>query len=423
MLLRIIPIASNRLAATIGVALTMGLASCASQQAQTPTATPNPGTTNTAATQTPVASSKLNLPAPVSLTGAGASFPAPLYQRWFSDFNKANPKVQINYQSIGSGAGVEQFTAGTVDFGASDVAMKDDEVAKVKQGALLLPMTAGSIVIAYNLPDVAELKLPRDVYVDIFQGNIKKWNDPKITAANPGVNLPDLPITVVYRSDGSGTTGVFTKHLSAVNPGWKTKIGEGKTVNWPGGVGAKGNEGVTAQVIQTAGSIGYVEYGYAKQNNVKFASLQNKAGNFVAPTDESAAQTLASVTLPENLRAFIEDPEGAQSYPIVTYTWLLAYNQYPDAAKAQAVEAMIEYGLTEGQKVAAELGYVPLPPNVVQQVAAAADAISPDYKIDVAGATGTSPTGTTATPGATPASPTDTTATPGATPASPAATP
>ncbi|HBE36930.1 MAG TPA: phosphate ABC transporter substrate-binding protein PstS [Cyanobacteria bacterium UBA11368] len=425
MVFRIVAKSPYRLAAKIsGVALTLGLAACAQQQTPTTTATPGAGATPTGTTSTPVAAapSRLNLAQPVSLTGAGASFPAPLYQRWFSDFNKANPNVQINYQSIGSGAGVEQFIAGTVDFGASDVAMKDEEIAKVKQGVMLLPMTAGSIVVAYNLPDVAQLQLPRDVYVDIFQGKITKWNDPKIAAANPDAKLPDLPITVVHRSDGSGTTGVFTKHLSAVSPEWKTKIGEGKTVSWPTGanfVGAKGNEGVTAQVIQTTGAIGYVEYGYAKQNNVKFAALQNKAGNFVLPTDESASQTLASVTLPENLRAFIEDPDGAQSYPIVTYTWLLAYRQYPNAAKAQAIEAMIEYGLTEGQKVAAELGYVPLPPNVVQQVAAAADAISPEYKIAVAAATPTTLPGTTTTPGATPTSPTGTTATPGATLTSP----
>lgn len=424
MVFRIVAKSPHRLATTIsGVALTLGLAACAQQQTPTTTATPGAGATPTGATSTTTtvaaAPSRLNLAQPVSLTGAGASFPAPLYQRWFADFNKANPNVQINYQSIGSGAGVEQFTAGTVDFGASDVAMKDDEIAKVKQGVMLLPMTAGSIVVAYNLPDVAELKLPRDVYADIFQGKITKWNDPKIAAANPDAKLPDQAITVVHRSDGSGTTGVFTKHLSAVSPEWKTKIGEGKTVSWPTGatfLGAKGNEGVTAQVLQTTGAIGYVEYGYAKQNNVKFAALQNKAGNFVVPTEESAAQTLASVNLPANLRAFIEDPDGAQSYPIVTYTWLLAYKQYPNAAKAQAMEAMIEYGLTEGQKVAAELGYVPLPPNVVQQVAAAADAISAEYKIAVAAATPTTLPGTTATPGATVTSPTDTTVTPGGTP-------
>jgi phosphate transport system substrate-binding protein len=245
-------------------------------------------------------------------------------------------------------------------------------------------MTAGAIVLSYNLPSVQQqIKLPRDVYTNIFLGNIKSWNDPKITAANPGVNLPNQPITVVHRSDGSGTTGVFTAHLSAISPQWKTKVGSGKTVNWPAGVGAKGNEGVTAQIAQTQGAIGYVEYGYAKQNNLKFAALQNKAGQFVAPSEESASKTLESVALPPNLRAFITDPDGQGSYPIVTYTWLLVYKQYPDKNKAKAIEAMIEYGLTDGQKVSSQLGYVPLPQNVVTKVASAAQAISPDYKISV----------------------------------------
>jgi phosphate transport system substrate-binding protein len=246
-------------------------------------------------------------------------------------------------------------------------------------------MTAGSIVMAYNLPEVtAELKLPRQVYADILLGKITKWNDAKIAAANPGVTLPDQNITVVHRSDGSGTTGVFTKHLSAISPEWKTKVGDGKTVSWPVGLGAKGNEGVTAQIQQTKGSIGYVEYGYAKNNNLKFASLENKAGKIVAPNDQSAAKTLESVQLPENMRAFISDPEGAEAYPIVTYTWLLAPKKVADPDKAKAIEAMIEYGLTEGQKISGELGYVPLPQTVVEKVAAAADQISPDYKINVA---------------------------------------
>ncbi len=204
----------------------------------------------------------------VSLTGAGASFPAPLYQRWFSEYNKQNPNVQVSYQSVGSGAGVEQFTQGTVDFGASDVAMTDDEIAAVERGVALLPMTAGSIVLAYNLPDLPELKLSRQVYADILLGKITKWNDPAIAALNPDAQLPDSKITVVYRSDGSGTTGVFTKHLSEINPEWKEKVGEGKTVEWPTGIGAKGNEGVTAQILQTEGSLGYIEYGYAKQQEI-----------------------------------------------------------------------------------------------------------------------------------------------------------
>jgi len=375
----------TRLAASVSVvALTVSLAACGGQN----TANNNAGNSEASpgAATNNAGSDKLALQQDVSLVGAGASFPAPLYQRWFQDINGKYPKVQINYQSVGSGAGVEQFTAGTVDFGASDTAMKDEEIAKVgdnKGGVLLLPMTAGSIVLAYNLPDVqGELKLPRQVYSDILLGKITKWNDPQIAAANSGVKLPDQNITVVHRSDGSGTTGVFTKHLSAISPEWKSKVGEGKTVQWPTGVGAKGNEGVTAQIQQTAGSVGYVEYGYAKTNNLKFATLENKDGKFVAPTDQSASKTLEGVKLPENLRAFIADPEGAESYPIVTYSWLLAPKKVADPEKAKAMEAMIEYGLTEGQKIAPELGYVPLPKNVVEQVAAAADQISPDYKIN-----------------------------------------
>jgi len=368
----------NRLAASISlVAMTVSLAACGGQPAQDKAATDG-------ATPPEAGSEKLALAQNVGLTGAGASFPAPLYQRWFAEFNKKHPKVQINYQSVGSGAGVEQFTKGTVDFGASDTAMKDEEIAKVgDKGVILLPMAAGSIVLGYNLPGVEGLKLPREVYTDILLGKITKWNDPKIIAANSGLKLPDQNITVVHRSDGSGTTGVFTKHLSAISPEWKSKVGDGKTVQWPTGVGAKGNEGVTAQILQTKGAIGYVEYGYAKNNKLQFAALENKAKKFVVPTDESASQTLAAVELPENLRAFITDPEGEQSYPIVTFTWLLVPKKVADPQKAKAMEAMIEYGLTEGQKISPELGYVPLPKKVVEKVAAAAQSISPDYKIDV----------------------------------------
>lgn len=373
-----------RLATSISaVALTVSLAACGGQQASNNNGnTGNTGTSGDASNN--AGSDKLALAQDTQLVGAGASFPNPLYQSWFQALNQKYPKLQVNYQSVGSGAGVEQFTQGTVDFGASDTAMKDEEIQKVgDQGVLLLPMTAGSIVVAYNLPGVQDLKLPRQVYTDIFLGKIKKWNDPAIAKANPGVTLPDQNISIVHRSDGSGTTGVFTKHLSAVSPEWKSKVGEGKTVQWPTGVGAKGNEGVTAQITQTPGAIGYVEYGYAKNNKLNMATLENKAGQFVAPNDQSASKTLEAVELPENLRAFISDPEGNEAYPIVTYTWLLAHKKYSDPAKAKAVEAMVEYGLTEGQKVAPELGYVPLPKNVVEKVAAAADQISPDYKIAV----------------------------------------
>ncbi|MBW4645244.1 MAG: phosphate ABC transporter substrate-binding protein PstS [Goleter apudmare HA4340-LM2] len=372
-------IKNNRLTVSVSVlALAISLAACGGQQAADNTGS-NGTATDTAASTT----GKLDLGGNVSLTGAGASFPAPLYASWFTDLNKKYPNLQVNYQSVGSGAGVEQFIQGTVDFGASDVAMKDEEIQKVTRGVLLLPVTAGGIVLAYNLPDVPELNLPRAVYTDIALGKIKTWNDPKIVAANPDAKLPNQPITFVYRSDGSGTTGVFTKHLAAISPEWKSKIGEGKSVNWPVGVGGKGNEGVTAQIKQTQGSIGYIEYGYAKQNNISFATLENKSGKFVKYNDESSSKTLAAIQLPENLRAFVPDPDGEESYPIVSFSWIMAYKSYPDVPKAKAMEAAIEYALTEGQKISGELGYIPLPQAVVEKVAAAADQISPDYKISV----------------------------------------
>lgn len=319
----------------------------------------------------------------VSLVGAGASFPAPLYQRWFTDMRNSMPDVQVDYQSVGSGAGVERFTQELVDFSASDVAMKDDEIAKVGRGVIMLPMTAGSIVLAYNVPGVSELKLSRAAYVDILLGKITKWNDPKIAAANSGVNLPDLPITVVHRSDGSGTTGVFTKHLSAISSEWKQKVGEGKTVSWPTGIGGAKNDGVAALIRQTEGGIGYVEFGFAKGAGLNTAALENSAGNYVKASLESAKATLSAVQLPGNLRAFISDPQGGNSYPIVTYTWMLIYGQYDDPAKAQGIEKMIEYGLNQGQQVSADLGYIPLPDNVRQTVAAAADKISSGYQISL----------------------------------------
>ena len=313
----------------------------------------------------------------VSLTGAGASFPAPLYQRWFSEYNKENPNVQVTYQSVGSGAGVEQFIQQTVDFGASDVAMKDDEIKQVEPqpGVVMLPMTAGSIVLAYNLPDVEGLQLSRQVYTDILLGKITKWNDLAIADINPDLELPDSDITVVHRSDGSGTTGVFTQHLAAISPEWEQQVGSGKTVEWPTGVGAKGNEGVTAQILQTEGSIGYIEYGYAKQQDIPTASLENQAGNYVSPSTDSAAQALSAATLPENLRAFVNDPEGDDSYPIVTYTWILAYENYDDPEKLEAFKNVVNWSLTEGQSYAEELGYIPLPDNVVEKVEAKLDTI------------------------------------------------
>lgn len=312
-----------------------------------------------------------NSAAAQQLSGAGASFPAPLYQRWAVEYNKLHPNVQVNYQSVGSGAGVKQFTQGTVDFAASDAAMSDEEIEKVKQGVIMIPATAGSIVIAYNLPEVKDLKLSRDAYVGIFLGKITKWNDPAIAKDNPDVKLPDLPINVAFRSDGSGTTFVFTKHLSAISPDFADEVGTDKSVTWPAGAGGKGNEGVTALVKQTPGTIGYVEYGYAVNNGLSTASLQNKAGKFVKPTDESGAATLSHVEFPENLRIWPEDPAGDHDYPIATFTWLLLYKKYSDAAKLKALQEFITYGLTDGQKLSSELGYIPLPAAVVEKSKAA----------------------------------------------------
>lgn len=323
-------------------------------------------------------------PAKVELKGTGATFPTALYLRWFSELQQKQPPIQIDYDVTDSTNGVDRFIAGTVDFAASDTALSYPEIQQVSRGVLLLPMTAGSIALAYNIPDVETgLKLPRDVYVDIFLGKIAKWNDPRIAAANPKIELPELDITVVYRSDASSTTGVFTKHLSAIAPEWGDKVGEGLTVKWLTGVGAAENQGVADRIQQTPGAISYIEYSYAKNNSLDVAALENKEGNYFTPSEGTTAKTIEAVELPEDLRGFISNPEGQESYPIVTYTWLLVYENYSDRNKAKAVEMMIEYGLTEGQTFSTELGYVPLPQTVVERVAKAGDRISPDYQIDV----------------------------------------
>ncbi len=310
------------------------------------------------------------------LTGSGASFPAPIYLTWFKDFSKNTPGVTVDYQSKGSGAGVQDFLNKTVDFAASDSAMKEEDIAKVAEGVQLLPMTAGEIVLAYNLPGNPKgVKLPRDVYSNIFLGKITKWNDPKIVAANPDLKLPDLPITVVVRADSSGTTAVFTKHLSAINAEFNKELGEGNTVNWPGSdkfIKSPKNDGVTATVRQTPGSIGYIEYGFAKLAKVDFAVLENKAGEYVVPNAESGAEALAAVKMPENLVAWLPDPDGAKSYPITTYTWMIFRKDNGNPAKAKALRDMVEYSLTEGQKIADSMGYIPLPQSVIDQVRKAA---------------------------------------------------
>jgi len=309
-----------------------------------------------------------NANAVTQLQGAGATFPAPLYQRWIAEYTKNTPDLQINYQGVGSGAGIKQFTQNLVAFGASDAAMKDDEIAAVKQGVVLIPAAAGSIVLAYNLSGVENLKLSREAYTGIFLGKITKWNDPAIAKTNEGAKLPGTAITVCERSDGSGTTFVFTKHLSAISPEFKDQVGEGTSVTWPAGVAGKGNDGVTALIKQTPGAIGYVEFGYAKNNKLTFAALQNKVGEFVTASTDSGTATLATTQFPANLlRAWPSHPDVKGAYPIATFTWILLYKKYDNAPVGEAVKKFVTFGLTEGQKFAEELGYIPLPKEIVEK--------------------------------------------------------
>jgi phosphate transport system substrate-binding protein len=313
------------------------------------------------------------------LTGSGASFPFPLYSAWFKAFTSKHKSVTVDYQAKGSGAGIQDFINRTVDFAASDAAMTDADMAKVPGGVQLLPMTAGEVVLGYNLPGNPKgLKLPRDVYVAIFLGKITKWSDPKLKAANPGINLPDSDITVVHRADASGTTFVFTQHLSAISEEWKKGPGAGTTVNWPKSdkfVASPKNDGVTATIKQTPGSIGYIEYAFAKFSKIEMALLQNKAGQYVGPGGHGGAEALASVKLPADLRAWITDPEGAGSYPIATYTWMLFYKDNKDPKKAAALRELVDYCLAEGQKMSEQMGYIPLPADVVAAVRKASSSI------------------------------------------------
>jgi phosphate transport system substrate-binding protein len=311
----------------------------------------------------------------VELQGAGASFPAPLYTKWFKDYGAAHPDVQVNYQSIGSGGGVKSFMDRTVDFAASDAAMKPEDMAKVAGGVQLVPMTAGAIVLAYNLPDLPSLRLSREAYTGIFLGKVKKWNDPAIAKENPGVKLPDQPINVVVRADGSGTTFVFSKHLSAVSPEFEKTVGVNTLPNWPAGTKSKGNEGVTASIMTTPGSIGYVEYGYAHSQNLHTATLENKSGNYVAASTDSAKAALASAQLPPDFIVWVSDPDAKDAYPIVTFTWMLLYKKYDSKEKLDALKSVVTYGLTEGQKDSEALGYVPLPDSVSSKAEAAVQAL------------------------------------------------
>ena len=302
----------------------------------------------------------------VALTGAGATFPYPLYSKWFSEYANRTG-VKINYQSIGSGGGIRQLSEQTVDFGATDAPMSDAELAKAKGGPILhVPTALGAVVITYNLPGVTTpLSLTGDVVAAIYQGQITKWNDARIAALNAGVALPATDILVVHRSDGSGTSYVFTDYLSSVSPAWATKPGQGKEVQWPVGLGAKGNEGVAGQVRQSPGAIGYVELAYATQNKMATARLRNANGEFVAPTIESvtAAAAGAASKLPANTdyRVSIVNAPGAGVYPISSFTWIIVYQQQADAAKKQKLVDFLHWALTDGQAMEAALDYAPLP--------------------------------------------------------------
>jgi len=304
--------------------------------------------------------------AQVKLNGAGATFPNIIYQDWMLTYNKAHSDVQLNYQSIGSGGGIRQFSDGTVDFGASDAPMSDSAIAAIQGNVLHIPTVLGGVVPTYNLPDVtATLRFTPDVLADIFLGKITKWNDARIASVNPGVKLPDMDIVVVHRSDGSGTSFIWTDYLSKVSPDWAQKVGKGTSVNWPVGLGGKGNEGVTATVKQTPGAVGYVELGYAMINKLPAGTVRNKAGNFITPALESvtaaAAGAMTSMDPNTDFRVSITNPDGDKAYPIASFTWFLIHKQYDDAAKAGALVKFVWWAETDGQSRAGELGYAALP--------------------------------------------------------------
>jgi len=313
--------------------------------------------------------------AAVTLQGAGATFPAPLYQLWFETYTGSYASVQFDYQAIGSGGGIKAITEGTVDFGASDAAMKDDEIAKLPAGVTLLhvPTALGAVVVTYNLPGISDLKLDADTVAGIFLGTITSWSDPKIAALNAGATLPSTAITVVHRSDGSGTTNAFTTYLDTVSPDWHGKVGAGKEVNWPIGIGAQGNDGVAAGIKQTEGAIGYVELNYAEQAKLATAQLKNADGQFVAGSTDgvTAAAEAVADTFPADFRqAPIINGKGAGTYPIAAFTYLLVPVDWKDADKAKAMVSFAAWALTEGQAAEATLGYAPLPAPVAEKALA-----------------------------------------------------
>ena len=304
------------------------------------------------------------------INGAGATFPNPIYSKWFDEYNKLHPNVRINYQSLGSGAGIQQVTAQTVFFGATDGPMSNEQLLAAPGKLFHFPTVLGAVVPVYNIPNVkAELKFNGSLLADIYLGKIKKWNDPAIVKLNVGVMLPATDITVVHRSDGSGTTYIWADYLAKVSPEWKTKVGVGTSPNWPAGIGGKGNEGVSGLVSQTPGSIGYVELIYALQTRISYGSVQNMAGEFVKASVESvtAAASEAAAKMPADFRVSITNAPGKTTYPISSFTWLLLYENPKDKAQAKVMVDFVKWALADGQKLAAALGYAPLPAEVVKR--------------------------------------------------------
>src|SRR5262245_34385274 len=313
--------------------------------------------------------------------GAGATFPAPLYEAWVKQFRKQHADVVITYDAVGSSEGQRRFLAQAVDFGASDAALSDEQIARARAGARLVPVTAGIVVLAYNLPRLGgPLRVPRDVAVDIFAGRVRTWSDPRVRAANPGLHLPNRTIAVVARQDGSGTTFAFTNHLSAVSDAWRDRgPGVGTLLDWRGvAMLARGNEGVAGRIKASEDSIGYVEYHFAKRLGLTMALLQNRSGQFVEPGERSGQAALANSVkqMPENLRLFLPDPEGAESYPIITFSWLLLHERYVDRDKAAALKKFVAWGLNQGQALSRDLGYIPLPVEIASLSLAALDRIN-----------------------------------------------
>jgi phosphate transport system substrate-binding protein len=309
--------------------------------------------------------------AQVNLNGAGATFPYPIYSKWFSEFHKANPNIQINYQSIGSGGGIRQLLEGTVDFGASDGPMTDEQLAEAKTKILHVPTVLGSVVPAYNIAGITqELKFTPDLLADIFLGKIKNWNDPAIAKVNPGVKFPNQQIVVAHRSDGSGTTYVFTDYLSKVSPEWQKTVGKNTSVKWPTGIGGKGNEGVAGTIRQIQGAIGYIELIYAVQNNIPFGTVQNAAGVFVKASLDSTTAAAASAKMPADFRVSITNAPGKGAYPIASFTWLLVPVQSKDAAKGKILKDFLSWMLDKGEPMTGPLTYAPLPTAVSKMVRA-----------------------------------------------------